>query len=120
MINVNVEGSQIGVLNAGGVVDSISKISVNVNTMKSKGDVELAEACSTLSRALSSCDANDKEKTDLLHNLKLLTEETSKPVEERNTSLVGFVISHFDKILPTIESAKGVWDGCKDIFQGLI
>lgn len=119
MNNVNVTGSQVGVVNAGGSIGSVGDISISVNSLKDQGKETLADAFSSLTNALSQCGASDKEKADLLQNLKLLSDEAVKPEQERNTSLVSFALNHFDKVLPAIEGAAKVWDSCKEIIHSL-
>jgi hypothetical protein len=119
MNNVNVTGSQVGVVNAGGSINTVGDISITVTSLKEQGKEALADAFASLTNSLSECGASDKEKADLLQNMKLLSEEAIKPEQDRNTSLIGFALSHFDKILPTIEGVGKVWDSCKEIVQSL-
>lgn len=117
--NVKVTGSQVGVVNAGGTIDTVGDISITVSSLKEQGKETLADAFASLTQALSACGASDKEKTDLLQNMKLLSEEAAKPEQERNASIIGFALSHFDKVLPAIEGVGKVWDSCKEIVQSL-
>lgn len=120
MNNVNVTGgSQVGLVNAGGSIGTVGDITLTVNTLKDQGRVPLADAFASLTGALTKCGASDKQKADLLQNMKLLSDEAAKPEQDRNSSLIGFALSHFDKVLPTIEGVCKVWDSCKEIVQGL-
>ncbi|MGS1060084.1 hypothetical protein [Burkholderia glumae] len=114
MSTVNVSHSQVGAVNAGGTIGSIGDIEIKVSALKEQGKATLAEALSSLATALSDCDLSEKEKSDLLQNLKLLSDEAAKPDDQKNFSLVNFFLAHFDKVLPTIEDVAKVWDSCKE------
>ncbi|MBU9380550.1 hypothetical protein [Burkholderia gladioli] len=111
---VNVSHSQVGAVNAGGSIGSIGDIQITVGALKEQGKATLADALSLLTTALSECGLSEREKSDLLQNMKLLSDEAAKSDDQKNFSLVKFFLDHFDKVLPTIEGVAKVWDSCRE------
>jgi hypothetical protein len=89
--NIHVTNSQVGVLNTGTLQD-VQSIDASITTLKSQGDMDVGDAFRKITEGVVGDDTlAEADKSELLSNIKYLTEMAAKK-EERNSSVVKSVL----------------------------
>jgi len=97
--NIQVTNSQIGVLNTGSIKD-VHSIDASITTLKSKGDMDIGDAFRKITEGIMSDEVlSEKNKTELLSNVKYLSEAAAKGKDDRNSSVIKSVLRSVSDVL---------------------
>lgn len=112
--NIRVTDSEIGVLNTG----TIENVDSTVTVLKTKGNIELAQAVTELFEAvIKSTETSNDLKNQIIELLSVISSEAVAPKEKRRRAVLTAVISELSEILSTIGSLASLWEKVKDIFE---
>jgi hypothetical protein len=107
--NIKIDGSVIGMLNAGSIQD-VERIDVNVTTLAQSGNEEIAAALKSLTEAVaSSQDLSVPQRTELLDQLNLVSGQAALTPENRKAGIIKPVLSALATGLNAVGSLAQVW-----------
>lgn len=116
--NIDINGSQIGLLNTGSIHD-IQSIDINITKLNEDGNKEFASALKILVEAITSNQEISKTaRTELLDQANLLSNQAALPTSERKLGLVKPVLTSLSTGITTVGSLAKIWSLCGDTLCG--
>jgi hypothetical protein len=111
--NINVNNSEIGVLNTG----NIENVDSTVTVLKSEGNADLAAAVTALSEAvIKTTEITAEQKNQIIELLSTLAEEAVSPKEKQKKSVVKALINQIGELLSGASTIMSLWDIAKALF----
>jgi len=106
---INIDRSVIGMLNTGSI-QNVKQIDVNVRTMTDAGRVEMANALRALTEAVASNrEVSDQQRTEMLDQLNLVSNEAVAPDETRKAGIIKPVVTALAGSLSAAGSLAKLW-----------
>ena len=116
MNNINISNSTVGVVNTGITQD----IDIAITTLNKGGQKDLALAIQNLSNAiLSSNDITDIQRNEIIESLSVITEESTKPEQERRKSVLLNTMSVIERSINGISSLVTLYEPLKHLIKSM-
>jgi hypothetical protein len=113
--NMNIENSNIGLLNMGSI-ENVKSIAINLATMSESGASNVANELARLAKAVVENKEIDKAvQNELLDQLKFVTQQATLPPDGRALGLLKPVISSFATCISSVGSLAEIWSLSGDL-----
>jgi hypothetical protein len=118
MTVINIDHSQIGVLNTGSIKD-VEHIDINLTTLIQSGQKDVAEALKKLTEAVASNkDVSEEQQKDLLDQLDAVSGQAALPPEQRKKGIIKPILGGLAAGLGAVASLAKVWSMTGDVICG--
>jgi len=115
MNTIKIDNSTVGMLNTGHI-ENVRNIDLNIGSMLREGGTAVAAASGLkgLTEAIAaSAEVSDEKKSELLDQVKMLSDETSRPAEQRSKpAIVKAVMTSLATGLSAAGGLAKVWELC--------
>ena len=110
--NININNSIVGSVNTG----TVQSIDVSLSVIKKHGDNEIAQAIKEITeKIIQSTQLDDSQRNEVLEQLSFISEQITKPKEQRSASLLKPIGTAIGSTLSGFNDLLDVWDKLKTL-----
>lgn len=110
--NININNSIVGAVNTG----TVQSIDLSLSIIKNHGNNEIAQAIKEITeKIIESSQLNDSQRNEVLEQLSFISEQITKPKEQRSASILKPIASAIASTLSGFNDLLNLWDKLKTL-----